>query len=257
MDAVALRLSALEETAAAVASDVAAAVVGLDGAVERVKDAEARLEALELARILENAEDAASAVSAVSSEAPSPERKKTRSRSQSGGLIAALVERMDAMETKVAELSAAKKQPEEEKEGGGGGGDGPASPEARASVRELKELRSELTAMVETLRRDLAAAAQSSAEAPTPQASDASRSAEELPPSPLAGAQPSTPVHSQEDGGDGRPVGDRLTRLEKDLKSTMKVFDGVRKQVRTFILINTNNNNMTFCECPHFVLSSS
>ena len=155
MDAVALRLSALEETAAAVASDVAAAVVGLDGAVERVKDAEARLEALELARILENAEDAASAVS---SEAPSPERKKTRSRSQSGGLIAALVERMDAMETKVAELSAAKKQPEEEKEGGGGGGDGPASPEARASVRELKELRSELTAMVETLRRDLAAA---------------------------------------------------------------------------------------------------
>ena len=245
MDAVALRLSALEETAAAVASDVAAAVVGLDGAVERVKDAEARLEALELARILENAEDAASvasAVSAVSSEAPSPERKKTRSRSQSGGLIAALVERMDAMETKVAELSAAKKQPEEEKEGGGGGGgDGPASPEARASVRELKELRSELTAMVETLRRDLAAAAQSSAEAPTPQASDASRSAEELPPSPLAGAQPSTPVHSQEDGGDGRPVGDRLTRLEKDLKSTMKVFDGVRKQVRTFILINTNN----------------
>ena len=244
MDAVALRLSALEETAAAVASDVAAAVVGLDGAVERVKDAEARLEALELARILENAEDAASvasAVSAVSSEAPSPERKKTRSRSQSGGLIAALVERMDAMETKVAELSAAKKQPEEEKEGGGGGGgDGPASPEARASVRELKELRSELTAMVETLRRDLAAAAQSSAAAPTPQASDASRSAEELPPSPLAGAQPSTPVHSQEDGGDGRPVGDRLTRLEKDLKSTMKVFDGVRKQVRTFILINTN-----------------
>ena len=243
MDAVALRLSALEETAAAVASDVAAAVVGLDGAVERVKDAEARLEALELARILENAEDAASvasAVSAVSSEAPSPERKKTRSRSQSGGLIAALVERMDAMETKVAELSAAKKQPEEEKEGGGGGGDGPASPEARASVKELKELRSELTAMVETLRRDLAAAAQSSAEAPTPQASDASRSAEELPPSPLAGAQPSTPVHSQEDGGDGRPVGDRLTRLEKDLKSTMKVFDGVRKQVRTFILINTN-----------------
>ena len=116
MDAVALRLSALEETAAAVASDVAAAVVGLDGAVERVKDAEARLEALELARILENAEDAASVASAVSSEAPSPERKKTRSRSQSGGLIAALVERMDAMETKVAELSAAKKQPEEEKE---------------------------------------------------------------------------------------------------------------------------------------------
>ena len=111
--------------------------------------------------------------------------------------------------------------------------------------------------MVETLRRDLATATQSSAEAPTPQASDASRSAEELPPSPLAGAQPSTPVHSQEDGGDGRPVGDRLTRLEKDLKSTMKVFDGVRKQVRTFILINTNNNNMTFCECPHFVLSSS
>ena len=100
--------------------------------MERVKDAEARLEALSRSHSREQTL-AASAVSAVS-EAPSPERKKTRSRSQSGGSSPPL-ERMDAMQTKAAELSAAKKQPEEEKEGGGGGGDGPASPEARASVR--------------------------------------------------------------------------------------------------------------------------
>ena len=55
--------------------------------------------------------------------------------------------------------------------------------------------------MVETLRRDLAAAAQSSAEAPTPQERrvEERRRARRA----LGGAQPSTPVHSQEDGGDG------------------------------------------------------
>ena len=56
LGAVVARVGLLEEAAAAVAGEVAAAAAGLDGAVERIKATEARLEALELVRQVSEAE---------------------------------------------------------------------------------------------------------------------------------------------------------------------------------------------------------